>query len=261
MAVGDSALLAGLSYLAIGRETTTGTYSTCTAGLDFISSTVKTQQDSKIIEQIERKRSYSKRIQLGKNVAGDIEWYFRPLETADSFFLQNAFGGTVTSSTAAGETAGGAAFSHVFEIGNMDQSYPSMCLNIRKGPSSGGKVFQYSGVRINDLTVSGAVDEPLMMAASVIAFDSTQNTNDVQSALTCTANPILSFVNGRLSVEGTFASLTSTSFWHIQSFRKRLGNFERSRAAPRSEREQAERSDRSPKGTSATRGATERDQR
>jgi hypothetical protein len=224
MAVGQGDLLNALSYLVVGRETTLNTYNTCTGGLDFLSSTVKTQKDSRILEQIESSRTYSKRLHLSKAIGGDVEFYFRPDETACMFMLQNAFGGTVTSATATGETTGGGAFEHVFEVGNFDQSYPSMCLNIRKGPSSGGKVFQYSGVKTNELTIQGAVDEPLMMAANLVCMDSTQNTNNLESILTATSNPIMSFVEGRISVETSFASLTSTSFWHVQSFECKINN-------------------------------------
>jgi hypothetical protein len=224
MAVGDSALLAGLSYFNVGRETTLGTYNTCAAGLDFISTNIKTQKDSRILEQIEHSRTYSKRLHLSKSIGGDVEWYFRPEETADSFILQNAFGGTVTTSTVASETTGGGGFDHVFATGNMDQSWPSMCLNVRKGPNSGGKVFQYSGVRVNELTVTGEIDEPLMMAAAFVCMDSTQNTNDLNSILTTTANKLFSFTQGRFSIEPSFASLTSSSFWHVQSFEFKLNN-------------------------------------
>ena len=226
MAVGGSStpLLGGLSYVAVGKETTTGTYNTCTAGLDFRSTSIKTQKDSKILEQIERSRTYSKRLSLGKTVGGDIEWYFRPLETADGFILQNVFGGTVTTSTFTSETTGGGALDHVFSVGNFDQSWPSLCLNIRKEPGTTGRIFEYSGVRVNELTISGEIDEPLMCAVNVIGMDSTQNSNDIESVLTTTANEVLSFVNGRLSVETTFAGLTATSFWHIQSFEFKLNN-------------------------------------
>ena len=224
MAVGDGALLGGLSYFNVGRETALGTYNTATAGLDFISTNIRTLKDSRILEQIEHSRTYSKRLHLSKTVGGDVEWYFRPEETADSFILQNAFGGTVTTATVSGETTGGGGLDHVFSVGNMDQSWPSLCLNVRKGPNSTGKVFEYSGARVNELTIRGAVDEPLMMGASFVCMDATQTSNNLESILTTTANPVLSFVNGRLSVETTFASLTSTSFWHIQSFEFRLNN-------------------------------------
>lgn len=224
MPAGDTAILNALSYLAVGRETTMGTYSTCTAGIDFLSCSFKTQQDTKILEQIERSRTYSKSFQLGKVVGGDLDFYFRALDTAPMYLLQNAFGGTVTTSTIASETIGGGGLQHIFSTGNMDQSWPSLCLNMRKGPVTTGRIFQYSGVRVNEMRISAALDEPAKIGFSLIGLDSTQLTNDIESVLTTTANVLLSFTNARFSVEGTFASLTSTSFWHAQSVDFSLNN-------------------------------------
>lgn len=220
MAVGDSAHLGGFSYLAVGRETVTGTYNTCTAGLDFLSLSLKTMKENKILEQVERERTYSKRMSLGKVVEGDVEFYFQPRLDACGFILQNFFGGTVTSATATGETNGAganSAMTHTFNIGNMDQSFGSLCLNVRKGHTTGGKVFQYSGAKINDLMFSAELNEPLRCNANIICIDSTQVSNDVAGASALPTSSVLSFVDGRLSVEATFASLTASSFWHIVS--------------------------------------------
>jgi hypothetical protein len=224
MSVGQGSNLGGLSYIALGRETTFGTYNTCTVCLDFISSSIKQSIDSKILEQIEKSRTHTKRLQMGKNTGGDLSFYPRPLETSTGMWLQNVFGGTVTSATATGETAGGSAFQHTFEVGNWDQSYPSLCLNIRKGDSSNGKVFEYNGVRVNEMSMVFALDEPLQLDNTVICQDASQTANDVESVLTVTANPVLSFVDGRVSVETSFASLTSTSFWHVQGGTFKLSN-------------------------------------
>src|SRR5688572_5295723 len=112
MAVGQGALIGGDSYLAIGRESTFGTGVTATAGLDFISCSLKANKENKIIEQIERSRTFSKRISLSKSIGGDVDYYYAPRVLACNYLLQNAFGGTVTSATATGETAGGGAFTH-----------------------------------------------------------------------------------------------------------------------------------------------------
>lgn len=220
MAIGQYAQLGGLSYVAIGRETTLGTYNTCTAALDCLSASIATTQDNKILEQIERSRTYSKRMSLMKKVGGDLEFYFAPQMDACNFILQNAFGGTITSATSTGETVGAGAASamdHTFAVGNMGESYPSLCVNIRKGDATNGKVFQYSGVRVNNINFSASIDDALKCNVGLTGLDSTLNSNDVSSALGVTSTSVLSFVDGRLSVEGTFASLTSSSFWHIQS--------------------------------------------
>lgn len=218
MAVGENALYSGLSYMAVGRETTFKEYNTCTAALDFISSSLKTTQENKILEQIETSRTYSKRISMMKRVEGETEFYFYPRSTACVYLLQNALGGAaITSATATGETTGGTAFDHTFVLGNFDQSYSSLCINMRKGDSTSGKVFEYSGIRVNELMFTAEIDEALRANASLIGVDSTVTTNDVASVLTTTSFIPLSFDNGRVSVETSPSSLTSTSFWHIQS--------------------------------------------
>lgn len=224
MSVGQGSVLGALSYLAVGRETTFGTYTTCTAGLDFLSSSLKTLKENKILESIERSRTYSKRIHMGKKTEGEVEFYVFPLYTATGYILQNAFGGTVTSATATGETAGGGAFTHTFNIGAMDQSYTSLCVNLRKGETSSGKIFEYSGVRINEISFTSELDEALKCSMGLVCKDSSQTSNTVDGALTFTAASPLSFENGRISVESSFASLTSTSFWHVQSCEFTLNN-------------------------------------
>ena len=55
------------------------------------------------------------------------------------------------------------------------------------------------------------------MTAGLIGKDVTTTTNDLSGNISKTATSTLVFTNGRVSVEGTFAALTSTSFWHVQS--------------------------------------------
>lgn len=221
MAVGANAVVSTQSYVAIGRETTFATYNTCTSSLDVLSSSIKTMKENKILEQIERSRVYTKRISTSKKVEGDLEFYYSPTVDACNYLLQNAFGGTVTSATATGETTGAgssSAMNHTFEFGAMDQSYTSICINHRKGDSATGKVFQYSGLRVNEISFSATLDEALKCKTALIGVDSTVTTNDVASVLSTNVGyEVLSFVNGRVSVEASFASLTSTSFWHVQS--------------------------------------------
>lgn len=224
MAVGDSSLFAGESYLGFGRESTFGTGVTAGAGLDFISTSIKTMKDAKILEQVERKRTMSKQISLGKTVEGDVESYVSPDVTALGYVLQNAFGGTITSATATGETIGGGAFTHTIVEGVMGSGYPSLSMNIRKGPATTGRVWKYNGGRVNSLAFSAELDEPLKMTTSMIFKDSTQQSDDIESLMTATAWEPLSFANGRFSVETTFAGLTSTSFWHVQNVSFTLNN-------------------------------------
>lgn len=224
MSVGDGSIESFNSYMAVGRETAFGTYNTAAAALPFISSSMKTMKEGKTIEQIETSRTYSKRIGLGRVVEGEIEGYAYAESLAFNYLLQNAFGGTVTSATATGETAGGLAFTHTFNIGSMDQSYTSLCLNNRKGDSAAGFVYEYNGVRVNELNFTSEIDEALKFTASVICKDSSLTANDVSAVLGVDTNEPLSFVRGRVSVEDSIGAATSTSIWHVQSVEFGIGN-------------------------------------
>ena len=218
--IGDSALLGGLSYIALGRETTTGTYSTCTALLPCLSASLVTTKENKIIEQIERSRTYSQRTQQMKKIGGDLSFYFQPQLVGCGFLLQNAFIGTITSATATGETVGAGAASamdHTFNIGDVYQSFASLCINVRKGDAVAGKVFQYSGVRVNEIGFSAEVNDALKCNVGLVGMDSTNAGTDIHTVTMQTTTSLLSFVDGRLSVEASFASLTSSSYWHAQS--------------------------------------------
>lgn len=227
MAVGQNAIISALSYLAVGRETTFKTYSTCTASLPFISASIKTIQENKILEQIETSRTYSKRISMMKKIEGEAEFYAYPESTSMVYMLQNALGGAISTT----EVTAAASYTHEILVGNLEATHTSLCLNHRKGDSASAMVFEYSGVRVNELTFNAEMDDALKCSASFMAVESTSTSNDVASAMTCAAYNPLSFVNGRLSVESTLASLTSTSFWHVQSVELGVANSLKSDAA------------------------------
>ena len=188
--------------------------------MNFVSASLKTLKETKILEQVETSRTYSKRIGLGKVIEGEMEFYVDANNTAFAYLMENAFGGAITSAT-----ANGAAFTHTFQIGNVaDLSYTSLCINSRKGESSGGMVFEYSGARVNEFNFSSELDEALKCTSALIIKDSTMTSNDVASALTGRQTSCLNFDNGRLSIESTVAALTTTSFWHIQSVEFGLSN-------------------------------------
>lgn len=225
MAAGDSAIISALSYLAIGRETTFKTYNTATAGLDVLSSSFKTIKENKILEEITTTRTYGKRISTIKKIEGSVEAYAYAESTAMAYMLENAFGSVITSATATGETVGGTAFTHTFNVGNFDQSYSSLCINHRKGDTSSGFVYEYNGTRLNELAFSSEIDDSLKFNAGLMIVDSTNTTNDVASQLATLENQPLSFVNGRISVlQGTLGAITTTAFWHVQSFELGLNN-------------------------------------
>ncbi len=227
MAVGDGVLVGFGSYIAIGREVTFGTYATATAGLAFMSSSLKVAKETKILEEIQRSRTNSNFIQLGKVIEGDIEAVFAAENLACNYILHNAFGGgPVSSATATGETVGGTAFEHIINVSDFRSTYSSLSINHRKGESIGAKIFEYTGIRVNEFSLVAEIDEPLMFTVSNMGKDCTLTANDVSAVLdTTTASQLpMSFVSGRLSIETSAAALTSTSFWNVQSFEFKVAN-------------------------------------
>lgn len=221
---GDNALFAGESYVAVGRESTWGTGVTTTAGIDFISSSIRVVQASQILEEVSRKRTHQRDIRLGKVVQGDLVSNVYPDLTYTAFLLQNAFGGAVTSATATGETTGGVAMTHTFNTGSFDQSYTALSVTERKGPATGGKVFKYNGGRVNSLQISAQLDQAVQMTASLVFKDATVGATDIENLLTITALEPLTFVGGRFSVEASMSALTTTSHWCVQSVNFGLNN-------------------------------------
>lgn len=225
MADGQNANVGFSSYLAVGRELTFKTYNTCTAGLDFVSASLRTVQEQKVIEAVSGRRTYADHIPTSKVVEGDIEFYMSADSDAAQYILQNAMGGGVISTaTATGDTAGSGVFEHTYSLNNFDATYSSLCLNHRKGDATNGKIFEYNGARIGEIALSGEVDDALMCSASLVAVDSTTTSNNVSSVLTNSGQTPLSFANMRLSMETTFASLTASAFWHVQSFEFGINN-------------------------------------
>jgi len=220
MSVGDGEIKTALSYIAFGRESTFKTYNTAAAGLDVLSSAFKTTKENKILEEITTTRTYAKRISTSKKIEGSIEAYAYAESTALAYLLQNAFGGTITTSV----VSAAVAFTHEFAVGNFDQANSSLCINHRKGDSGSAYVFEYNGVRINEFSIVSEIDEALKMNVGAIVVDSTQTSNDVASVLSTADYQPLSFVNGRISIETSAAAITTTSYWHVQSMELGLAN-------------------------------------
>lgn len=227
MGVGSSYNQGGLSYLAIGRETAYGTYVTGTSFFNFMSASMKAMKGTKILEEIQTSRTNSNYIQEGKVIEGEVEGIFNPRNLACNHFLHNAFGGgPVTSATATGDTAGAVSFTHQVDIANFAATYSSLSMNFRKGETTTGEIFEYTGLRVNELTLKAELNEPLIATFALIGKDVTLSSNDIASKAdtTTSVQTPLSFVNGRLSVETTVAALTSTSYWSIQAVELGINN-------------------------------------
>lgn len=222
--VGQEALVGMLSYMAVGRETTYGVYTTATAGVNMLTNSFNTNKEVTVLEEIQTSRTNSNHIYLGKVVEGDTEFYFSPRSTGCLYMLQNAFGGSnFVSSTLSVNTAG-AAYQHILDIGTFQSTYSSLCFNVRKGESGTGKVTQYSGGRVNEMGFAAEIDDALRSTVSMIFKDSTIGGTDVSAVLSSCEQGPLSFVSGRLSIEESQAGVTTSSYWHVSSINFAMNN-------------------------------------
>ncbi len=231
MALGANAVLGYPSYLVVGREKAFKTYDTCTVALNFTKAKFEMKKDSKTLQEISTKRTYANRIGLGRNLSGEVDFYMASDNDACQYMLQNAFGGGATganiaSATTTGDTVGAGVFDHVYSVGNFDATYSSLCMNHRKGDATNGKVYEYSGFRVDSLALKGKVDDALMATVKMVGIDASVTGNDLSSTvvLNTDVQTALDFVGMRFSVEGTFNSLTTSTFWHVQDFELTLTN-------------------------------------
>lgn len=225
MSVGQGSLVGNLSYIGVGREVTYGTYVTGTAGLNFLSCSLKTTKETKIIEEVQTSRTNSNYIQLGRTIEGDIEFLWSAKNLASNYILHNAFGGgPVTSATATGDTAGAVSFTHQIDIANFDQTYTSLSINMRKGDSASSKIFEYSGLRVNEFTINAKVDEAIIATVSLIGKNSSTTSNDVSASLNTLNQVPLSFINGRISIETSSAAITTSSYWYVSDTELKIAN-------------------------------------
>lgn len=226
MADGQNANVGFSSFLAVGREATFKTYATTTAGLMFTSAKFATTKDLKVLEEVRNSRTMINKVGLSKEVTGEIECYMAADNNACQYLLQNAMGGgvsggTIISATATGDTAGSTAFEHAVSLAGFDATYSSLCMTLRKGDTTNGKGFDYTGGRVDEFGLKAEIDDALLCSASLIFCDSTQTSSNLSSAgafftPTLVQTP-LNFINMRFSVENSFNSLTAGSFWHVQS--------------------------------------------
>lgn len=212
MAVGGSSYEAVRSYVALGKESTFGSYASATTAVEAISCNIKTEIESQKLDQIGVNRGFSHRVTLGKNVAGALEQYLHPQESL--LLLANALGGPIVSTS----VTGGAT--HSISAGNYDTSTAinSLSFNVRKGQS---QTFHYLGGKVNNLKIVGKVGEPVQLTAELIFRDSTLLADDIQGILSISSVVPYTFAQGLFKYGVTEGSL---SVEPIQSFELTVAN-------------------------------------
>lgn len=217
MSVGGDAKIGALSYVAVGKESTFGTYASATTAVEALSCSFKTEIDSMKLDQISATRGYTHRVTLGKNVNGTLEQYLHPIESV--LLIANALGGPITTTTTTTS-----ANIHSVSAGNFNTTTAigAVSFNVRKGDTH---TFRYHGGRCNVLKLSGAVGEPTKVSYEFIFKDSTQVSDDIAASLSISTVLPFSFQNGVFRYNATeAAAATTASNEPIQAFELTINN-------------------------------------
>jgi len=214
MSIGDEAKVGLQSYVALGKESTFGTYASATSAIEAISCSFRTDISSVKLDTFGPNRGFMKRVQTDKVVGGTLEKYAHANE--DVLLWAVALGGsfTFTSVTSAG------LFS--LTAGNFDTAPASLSFNVRKGDTH---TWRYSGGRINNLTVAATVGEPVRLTAEFMFKDSTQQSDNIASSLSISSAAPFIYTDGVFRYANTEANAaTTTSEERIQSFELSINN-------------------------------------
>lgn len=168
MSVGNNVPFMGYdSIMGLCEEATYGTFKTATAWCEFNSESIKAVREEKVLEQISGSRHFKKRMLGNETIDGSIEMNLNLASDFVCKLIKQALGGTVTSTTI---TA--AQYTHTFYVGNMEANAGStganvkgLSVSVRRGDTH---TFNYSGGRVNNLTIKGEVGSPVMVTADMV---------------------------------------------------------------------------------------------
>lgn len=214
MAIGDLAAPQARSYVAVGRETTLGTYASATTAMEFLSCTFQKTIESTKIAAIGPTRAYGRRVQLGHVTAGSLEHNLHPIDS--TLMIINALGGGVVTTSQSGIAI------HSITAGNFDTLAASLSFNVRKGDVI---TYRYVGGRVNQLTISAAVGEVAKASYEMVFIDGTQQSDDILSTLSISSVLPFVYTQGVFRYGNTEANAaTTTSEERIQGFELVLNN-------------------------------------
>lgn len=224
MAVGDDVKTVLPSYVAVGKESTWGTYASATTAIEFLSCSFKTEIDSQKLDSIGMHRGFTKRVQLNKSVAGTLEMNLHTVES--TLMIAAALGGGIA--TTSGSTG---AYVHSLTAGNFNTSPSALSFNVRKGDTH---VWRYLGGRVNVMKISAEAGDVVKASFDLIFKDSTQLSDDIAATLSVTSVLPMTFVNGVFRYADTEANAaTTTAEEKIQSFELEVDNKLAAEAASR----------------------------
>jgi hypothetical protein len=174
MSVGNGVPFFGYdSAIAVAKETAYGTFVTASSFIEFLTESIKVAREEIKLESINNSRDYSKRMIGNESVEGSIEAHLNVASDGIVNIIKQAIGGTVSSAV----VVGGVEYLHTLYPGDMENNKATttatdmkgLSFIVRRGTTAGAlSVFNYSGMRVNNLTIKGEVGQPIMITADMI---------------------------------------------------------------------------------------------
>lgn len=167
MAVGNNTPYMGYqSAIGAAEETTYGTFVTSTGFIEFNTEAFKQEREEVKRESINSTRDFRRRLIGKETVAGSLEADLNVAADPIVKIIKQALGGTCTSASETG------SYLHTLYPGDMESnadtttSYTKgLSFAVRRGDTS---VFNYSGCRVNTLTLKGESGTPVIMTLEVV---------------------------------------------------------------------------------------------
>lgn len=217
MPVGSGAALGFNALLGFGEETTWGTKITATSFMEFNSESFSKDIEEEKLESLGGGRGFIRRVLKQVSVAGNLSYDLHPID--GTRLIRHAMMGSVTSA----QIGATGSYNHTFGTGDISQiSQKGLSFEVRPD-SLTTTSFYFTGMRVNSMKISGEVNQPVKAEMSFVGKDGTTGAFATTTALYSPAQPFL-FQHVYYYVDGSIASLTSTSLEQIISFELTLEN-------------------------------------
>ena len=202
MAIGSGAVLGFDSLVGLAEETTYGTFVTATSFVEFNSESLNRNINYQKLNSIFGRRGFQRMVEGQTDVSGDINFNLHAVNGL--ILLKNAMAGSITTLAVVGATHA----SHTFALGDWSVQTASASFSIQKRVgSTTARTFLLSGCRVNQLAISGAINQPVQCVAGIIGQNLTSSAASSMGATNfSTVRPFLFF-------DGTYTSDNTTSSW------------------------------------------------
>lgn len=165
--IGNSARSSHGVLLGFGEEVTWGTGVTATNFMEFRSQNFKMEIENERIESLGSNRSFTRQVRKNKSITGTLVFDLHPVDGIK--LIKHALMGTVTSALASTATA----YNHTFTAGDLS-TITQQGLTFEIKPSNDTTTaFIFSGIRINTLKITGAINTVLQCEINFIGKDLT----------------------------------------------------------------------------------------